>query len=135
MPTIRARLRYLPAALAGIQVLDVVANMLISKGRVDAHLDHLRVPVRIRPLLSPIKLGSSAGLLVGLRVPRLGALTAAGLVAYYSAAMRFHIKAGDHPLLSVPAALLAAGAAATWIGVYLPEILRAGESVPRDRGT
>lgn len=90
-------------ALAAFQVVDVVGNA-IPRQFVKRHLDHLGVPEYLRPLLPVIKLSSSAGLLLGLRFPRLGAVTAASLVAYYTAAMRFHQLSGDHVVLAMPAA-------------------------------
>lgn len=112
------RLRHLPRALAAIQVLDVVGNALLPDERIEAHLDHLGVPVGIRPLLSPIKLASSVGLVLGHRMPAMGACTSAGLVAYYSIAAGLHLRAGDPPVLTTPAVLSAAAATAC-TGVFL----------------
>jgi hypothetical protein len=67
---------------------------------------------------------SSFGLLVGLKMPRLGAVTSAGLVAYYAAAASFHLFANDHPVLAAPAAACGASAAIALVSLYLPAIAR-----------
>lgn len=114
------RIRQLAVVLASVQLIDVLGNAVVPREYVDAHLDHLQVPRRLRPLLSPIKLTSSAGLLAGLEMPRLGALTAAASCGYYAIAVRYHVRAGDHPVLCVPAALLGGAAAVTLLSLYLP---------------
>lgn len=117
------RSRQLAVALAGFQVLDVIGNA-IPRQFVKQHLDHLGVPEYLRPMLPVIKLSSSAGLLLGLKLPRLGVLTAASLVAYYTAAMRFHQLSGDHVVLAMPAAGLVGVAAVMLFDVYVPAIER-----------
>jgi hypothetical protein len=104
------RTRQLALRLAAFQVLDAVANE-IPRRYVKAHLDHLGVPEYLRPALTPIKLTTAAGLVLGLDRPRLSAVVSASLVAYYTAAARFHLLAGDHPALAAPAALCGACAA------------------------
>jgi hypothetical protein len=121
--TVHGRPRQLAVALAGFQVLDVIGNA-IPRQFVKQHLDHLGVPEYLRPMLPVIKLSSSAGLVVGLRLPRLGALTSAALIAYYVAAARFHVLSGDHPVLAAPAAGLCGVAAVLLFDVYLPAIER-----------
>ncbi len=106
--------------LALVQLADAAGNELVPRRILNEHLDHLRVPVRLRPALQLIKVLSSAGLVLGLKEPRLGALTSAGLVGYYAAAVGFHVRAHDHPLVAAPAALLGAAAAIAFVGVYLP---------------
>jgi len=108
------RIERLVVGLAAFQVLDALAG-LIPRRFVTAHLDHLGVPNYLRPALPVIKLTTSAGLLLGLKMPRIGAATSAALVAYYAAAARFHLLSGDHPVLAVPAALCGAGAAAGFL--------------------
>lgn len=119
---VRHRTRQLAVALAAVQALDTLGNAVVPRRYVKAHLDHLGVPDALRPALPMIKVATSAGLLVGIRMPRVGALTSAGLVAYYAAAVRFHLSAGDHPMLSTPAALLGGGAAVALLELYLPAI-------------
>jgi hypothetical protein len=75
-------------------------------------------------MLSPIKVTTAGGLLVGLRVPAIGALTAAALVAYYSAAASFHMLAKDHPVLAGPAAACGAAAATILFRLYMPRSSR-----------
>jgi len=100
--------------LAAAQVVDAIANE-IPRRYVARHLDHLGVPARVRPLLPVIKVSSAAGLVIGIKVPRLGALTAVSLVAYYAAAARFHLLAGDHPVMAAPAAAFGAAAALIYL--------------------
>ena len=104
------RTKQIALRLAAVQVLDAIGNEIPRKF-VRAHLDHLGVPPRLRPLLSPIKVGTAAALVAGVERPRLRRLTAAGLVAYYAAAARFHLLAGDHPVIAVPAVFCGAAAA------------------------
>jgi hypothetical protein len=118
-----ARARQLVLAVAGFQVLDAVGNA-IPRQFVKRHLDHLGVPTYLRPLLPVIKLSSSAGLVIGLKLPRLGAVTSAALVAYYAAAARFHVLSGDHPVLAAPAAGMCGVAAVMLFDVYTPAIER-----------
>ena len=115
------RKRQLAFAVAGYQVLDTIGNA-IPRQFVKRHLDHLGVPEYLRPLLPIIKLSGSAGLVIGLKVPRLGALTAGCLVAYYAAAAQFHVASGDHPIMAVPAAELGAAAAFLLFNLYLPTL-------------
>ncbi|MHB8467272.1 MAG: DoxX family protein [Acidimicrobiales bacterium] len=103
-----------------LQLVDAAGNALVPKRRVDAHLDHLRVPAPLRPALPAIKVLSSVGLVLGLNSPRLGTLTSAALVGYYAAAVGYHLRAGDHPALAVPAAVFGAAAAAALFGVFVP---------------
>lgn len=64
----------------------------------------------------------SGGLLLGLRWPRLGALTSAWLIGFYAAAIGFHLNAGDHSVLAAPAAAYGLGAGALLAGVYVPAL-------------
>ena len=96
--------------MAVVQVVDAIANE-IPRRFVKAHLDHLGVPDRLRPVLPMIKIATAVGLLAGVRSPRIAAVTSASLVAYYAAAVRFHQLSGDHPIMCAPAAVLAFGAA------------------------
>lgn len=114
--------QYLAVGLGAVQLLDAAGNALAPRRRVDAHLNHLGLSHRLRPLLPLIKVGSSLGLIVGLYRPRLGAVTAAALVAFYSAAAQFHVGAGDRPVAAVPAVVLGATAAVVLVNGYLPAV-------------
>jgi hypothetical protein len=116
------RYKQVAVGLAAVQVVDTIGNAILPRRCMKAHLDHLRVPHAMQPVLPVIKLATSAGLLVGLEMPRLGVLTSAALVGYYAAAAGFHMGAGDHPVFAAPAAVLAAGAAVALVAVYLPPI-------------
>ena len=69
-----------------------------------------------------IKVAGSAGLVLGIKSPRLGASTAACLVGYYAAAVVFHGRAGDHPVAWLPAIGFGATAAAALVTFYVPAI-------------
>ena len=69
-------------------------------------LDHLSFPERFRFVFPIIKSSSAAGLLIGLRWPRLGRLTAAALVAYFVVALGFHRRAKDSLVMHAPAAFM-----------------------------
>jgi hypothetical protein len=58
-------------------------------------LDRLQFPPRFRAVFPVVKVSSAAGLLIGLRSPKIGKLTAAALVAYFVVALGFHRRAGD----------------------------------------
>lgn len=108
--------------LAAFQLADALGNGLLSHEFVTRHLDHLGVPQVLRPTLGPIKVASSVGLLLGMRLPRLGAVTSAGLVAYYVIAAGFHLHAHDHPVAALPAGLLGAAAALALTQRFLPAV-------------
>lgn len=115
----------LAVALAAVQLLDAAGNELVPRKYVDAHLDHLRVPMPLRPLL-PVCKAASLGLIVGLGLPEVGAAASAGMVAYYANAIGFHARAGDNPIAALPAALLAAAAAVVLARLYLPATIGRG---------
>jgi hypothetical protein len=112
--------RRLAVGLAAAQLVDAIGNQLVPRRYVSAHLDHLGVPNGVRPVLPVIKVAGSAGLVVGIKLPRLGALTAACLVGYYSAAVAFHVLADDRPVVWLPAAAFGAAAATSLVIFYVP---------------
>jgi hypothetical protein len=105
--------------MAGLQIIEVIASATTPTTR--ARLDRLGVPSWIRSGLPAIKITMSAGLLVGLRRPRVGAAAAAGMVAFYATAIGFHRLSGDPIILALPAALFGAGAAGCLLGSVIPE--------------
>ncbi len=116
------RPKHLAVGLAALQLADAIGNELVPRRYLTAHLDHLGVPNRLRPALPVIKVAGSAGLVVGIKSPRVGALTAACLVGYYAAALVFHVRADDHPVVWLPAIAFGASAAASLLTFYLPAI-------------
>jgi hypothetical protein len=52
-----------------------------------------------------------AGLLLGKRWPRFGALTAVATTIYFVIATRFHVRAGDNALFTAPAVIYGGAAA------------------------
>jgi DoxX-like family len=122
------RTKRLVVGLAIFQIVDVIANT-IPRRYVEAHLDHLGVPRNLRPVLPVIKVTSTFGLLLGLKKSRLGVVASAGLIAFYAAAVRFHLLTNDHPILAAPAAACGASAAIALMNLYLPAIAQ-GDSGP-----
>lgn len=55
----------------------------------------VRVPKRYWRVLAWLKIAAGAGLIAGLWIPYLGFVTTACLVAYFVAAIAFHIRARD----------------------------------------
>lgn len=100
-PSRRARL------LAGLQAADLVVTQL-SSAYGDDHLDHLGVPAALRPALPMVKAVAVGALLVTSTRPRLRSVVSTALLSYYSAAIAFHIRAGDSPTKALPAAGCAA---------------------------
>lgn len=84
-------------ALAVLQALDLVATQTSPKYG-DNHLDHLRVPRRVRPVLPAVKVAAVISLLASASHPRWRSTTGAALTAYYSAPAGFHLLAGDRPM-------------------------------------
>ena len=98
--------------LAALQAGDIVVTQAFPDRFGDAHWDHLGVPHPLRPMLLAIKLATTAALLVGAGRPRVRSVTAAGLVAYYAAAVTFHVESNDPWTDVAPAALYGVVAAA-----------------------
>jgi hypothetical protein len=92
-------------ALAVTQVGDGLFN-LVRNDWIDEDLERLRLPNEARFLFGSIKLASAGGLLVGLRRPALGRLTARLLVAYFVLALLAHVRVGDRGWRYLPAAAM-----------------------------
>ena len=78
-------------ALATVQAGDAVFNAVPSQWLTD-DLDRLRIPGPMRRIFPIVKGVSAAGLLAGLRWPRLGRLTSAALVVYFTLALGAHAR-------------------------------------------
>jgi hypothetical protein len=91
--------------LVAVQVADGIFNAIPTQW-LREDLDHLGIPEDLRFIFPIIKSASAAGLLVGLKRPAVGRMTAAALIAYFVLAMGFHARAGDGPLKFVPAAAM-----------------------------
>jgi len=98
-------------ALAAFQAADLVVTQ-VSPTYGEAHLDHLGVPVRLRPLLPVIKVGAVCALIATANHERARSVTSAALVAYYTAAATFHVLSGDGFVDVAPAAACGCLAAA-----------------------
>ena len=97
-------------ALAALQAADLAVTQLSSKYG-DAHLRHLGVPPALRRLLPVAKAAAVVSLVAAAGRPRARSITGASLVAYYSAATTFHVRAGDPLAAAAPAAACGALAA------------------------
>jgi len=106
--------------LVGVQLADAIFNAIPSQWLRD-DLDHLGVPQDLRLIFPIIKSASAAGLLVGLKRPGVGRLTAGALIAYFIIAMRFHARAGDGPLKFTPAAAMLGWSIAALRAYPVPE--------------
>jgi hypothetical protein len=80
--------------LALIQLVDALL-CLKPVAFIARCFDDVRFPRRLWWVMSPIKFAAFAGLLVGIWVPYLGALTSAALVLYFVVAIGMHIAARD----------------------------------------
>jgi hypothetical protein len=116
----------LVGALAVVQIVDAVVSAA-PQTSMASRLDDLGVPEVLRPVLPLIKVSTSAGLLVGRRHHRVGALTCASLVAFYAAAVAFHAFSGDPPVAALPATALGATAAVCLVCWFLP-VIESGDS-------
>jgi hypothetical protein len=90
-------------AFSVLQLGDAVA-CAIPLDYIRRDLDNIGCPEPVRRALPPIK--GAIGLLVGLRRPRVGRMTAAALAAYFLAAIGFHVRAKDPAVKALPAATL-----------------------------
>jgi len=112
----RRRSRPLLVALIGAQAanaaFDAVALYPIARSTkwgawakqwAKEDLDRLGFPARLRFVFPILKASSVAGLGVGLRWRPLGRFTAAGIVAYFVAALGFHLRAKDPARNYLPA--------------------------------
>lgn len=105
--------RHRAALLAMLQTADFLGTQFSSKYG-SSHLDHLGVPVHLRSALPIIKVAAVAAL-AGAASDRVrGPLVGAALLSYYSAAVSFHVLAGDSARDIVPA-ILCGGLAASLI--------------------
>lgn len=99
------RSRYV-AAFAAFQFADAIA-CAIPLDYIRRDLDNIGCPDSIRRALPTVKAASATGLLLGLRWPRIGRLTAFSLVAYFLTAVGFHVRAKDAAWKALPAGSLA----------------------------
>ena len=89
---IRAEQRAL--ALAAFQMGDLVVTQVSARFG-DAHLDHLGVPPRLRPVLPIVKAAAAAAFVASARRPRWRSVVGAVMVSYYAAAATFHVLSHD----------------------------------------
>jgi hypothetical protein len=80
-----------------LAVIQLVDGLLCIKpvGFVARCFEDVNFPRRFWWLTAPVKFAAAAGLLAGLWVPYLGALTTAAVILYFLVAIAMHIGAGD----------------------------------------
>ncbi len=105
--------------LIAVQVGDGIA-CAIPTPFITAALDRVNCPHSIRRVLPWIKFASAAGLLAGLWIPVLGALTAVALTGYFVIALVFHVRARDTVISTAGAVAMLA-----FVSVVLITFLRA----------
>jgi hypothetical protein len=115
-------------ALVGVQVLDALVNAVPNQWVTD-DLEHLKLPRWSRFMFSAIKAASAVGLLLGLKWPKLGRLTARCLVAYFLLALGAHARVKDRPLRYGPAVAML-GWSALAIRFYPGEPHQIGVRIP-----
>ncbi|MGC5076954.1 DoxX family protein [Agrococcus sp. DT81.2] len=80
--------------LAAISAFDAVISWKPARFVADCW-DDVRFPRRWWPILAPIKVAATLGLLAGIWIPWLGLVTSACLVAYFVVAIAMHVRARD----------------------------------------
>src|SRR3954454_9753262 len=103
--------RRVEQVLAIMHVADLIASQTLPQFG-DYHLDHLGVPRRLRPVLPMTKAAAVVALAVTREHPKPRSAVGAALVAYYAAAVTFHVLSDDGPAQAAPAAAFGALAAA-----------------------
>jgi hypothetical protein len=95
------------------------ANDFIRPRWLLGNMSQLGVPESWLPLLGTLKAAGALGLLVGIEVPLVGVLAAAGLTLFFIGALITHIRAHDHSLGNgVPVMFLVLVVAALVVGIY-----------------
>ena len=94
-----------PSVFIGLMVLDLLVNAAASKQQLDEHFDRMRIRPAVRKAILPVKVAGTIGVLLGRKWPKLGAFTAALFVVYFAAAIGYHRRVDDGPLLTGPAVL------------------------------
>jgi len=80
--------------LALVQVVDGVLCIRPASFVAECY-DAVHWPRRLWWLMPPLKLAAAVGLIAGIWVPYLGAMTTVALVAYFVVAITMHIRARD----------------------------------------
>ena len=108
--TIPTRSKQVMLGLTGnlifLALYDVVPNRWFEE-----EFERLRLPRVFRGLFVVSKSSAVAGLLIGLRSPKLGRLTTRALVAYFVLAVGAHARVRDEPVRYVPALVMLAWSA------------------------
>ncbi|MFI7607502.1 DoxX family protein [Micromonospora sp. NPDC049366] len=97
--------------VAAVFTGSAAVTYLIGHAYPKAQLDMKRLPQSWGPVLGTVLAAGSVGLLIGIDVPLLGILAAAGLVLYFVGAIGAHLRVGSRQLVG-PTVFLAVSVAA-----------------------
>lgn len=120
-----------PDVLLALLVADVVWNVVLPKQWLAAHDERIGVQSGLRPWLLPIKVAAIAGILLGKRFPKFGALTALATAVYFVIATGYHVRAKDNLLGTAPAIVYGGAAARTALAFSHTPSRAAAEDVGR----
>ena len=106
-------------ALTSAANIYAAANDFIRPKWLLGNMAQLGVPESSLPIRGILKAAGAVGLLVGIGVPLIGVLAAAGLTLFFIAALITHIRAHDLSLGNgVPVLFLVLVVAALVLGIY-----------------
>jgi hypothetical protein len=105
-------------AIAAAANIYAAANDFIRPKWLLGNMEQLGVPESYLPLLGTLKAAGAVGLLIGISVPAIGVLAAAGLTLFFIGALITHMRAHDRSLGNgVPVVFLAVVLAALVVGI------------------
>lgn len=116
-----AQLVWLAIILIVFQSLDGIA-CAIPIQYIKNDLDRINCPEQLQKILPFIKFASVIGLIIGLFIALIGAITCAALVVYFVVALDFHRRAKDSVDKYVGATLVGTFAGVVGLVSYLPAI-------------
>jgi len=106
-------------AVAAAANIYAAANDFIRPKWLLGNMNELGVPESSLPILGTLKAAGAVGLLIGIGVPSIGVLAAAGLTLFFIGALITHIRAHDRSLGNgVPVMFLVVVVAALVLAIY-----------------
>lgn len=103
--------------LAAMCVMSASQKLRKSEQTVAIISETVGVPLRLFPLLGTLLLAGAAGLIAGIWIRPLGVAAAAGLSAYFLAAIIGHLRVGDRKGTMMPLPTFVLSAAALVLGI------------------
>jgi DoxX-like family len=95
------------SAVLALELAGAGVPKLLQLNAVRRNAEHLGVGVGLHRMIGVAELAAAAGLLVGIAIPPLSAVTAVAVFLLMCGAVGYHIKAGDKVALVLPAVLTA----------------------------